>query len=170
MLNAIDRLLSLRVSHAMSTHVDTISAHATMEQAASLMAKRNIRGLPVVNEFGKCVGMLTTTDFAFRSQPSGPPSSDDAEGDYAEEENEFSLVKCCPQGAIRIEYNANDQVKQHMTTAVQTIDEKASLTQAARYMCAEHVHRLVVLDESSLPVGILSTLDLVAAWVGVVDE
>jgi predicted transcriptional regulator len=57
-----------------------------------------------------------------------------------------------------------------MSPAVQAIDPGASLLKAARVMCAEHIHRLLVLNESNRPVGVISTMDIVAALVNVVDE
>ena len=42
--------------------------------------------------------------------------------------------------------------------------------EAARCMCKEHVHRLIVIDSSGAPVGVLTSLDLVSAWVGAVEE
>ena len=57
-----------------------------------------------------------------------------------------------------------------MSQSVQTIDAGASLVAAARMMCTAHLHHLPVIDENSRPIGILSTLDVVAAMVNVVDE
>ena len=37
-------------------------------------------------------------------------------------------------------------------------------------MCQQHIHRLIVLDEQDHPVGILSSLDIVAAMVAVFEE
>ena len=57
-----------------------------------------------------------------------------------------------------------------MSPSVQSIDAGASLVAAARMMCTAHLHHLPVIDENSRPIGILSTLDVVAAMVNVVDE
>ena len=57
-----------------------------------------------------------------------------------------------------------------MSEAVQSIDPGASLLIAARMMCAEHIHRLLVIDDSQQPVGVVSTMDIIAAMVNVVDE
>ena len=45
----------------MSTALVTISADATIEEAASLMIEHKISGLPVVED-GKLVGLITETD------------------------------------------------------------------------------------------------------------
>ena len=61
-------------------------------------------------------------------------------------------------------------VRNHMTAAVQTIESRAPLLRAARTMCAEHIHRLIVLNDEAQPIGIVTTLDVAAALIKVVDE
>ena len=57
----------------------------------------------------------------------------------------------------------------NMASAEQSIAADASLLEAGRVMCAAHVHRIPVLDGERV-VGIVSTMDIVAAMVNVVDE
>ena len=57
-----------------------------------------------------------------------------------------------------------------MSPAVQSIDPDASLLRASRVMCAQHIHRLFVIDEKNHPIGVISTMDVVAAMVNVIDE
>jgi predicted transcriptional regulator len=57
-----------------------------------------------------------------------------------------------------------------MSPIVQTISEESLILAAARVMCNEGIHRLVVVDEKKHPVGIVSTLDVVAAMVAAIEE
>ena len=57
-----------------------------------------------------------------------------------------------------------------MTDAVQSISPEASLAMAAKIMCAQHVHRLVVLDAGQRVSGMISTRDVAATLVNVLDE
>ena len=50
------------VREVMSKNVIVISENATLDDAASIMIKHNIKKLPVVDEDGKLVGIVTTTD------------------------------------------------------------------------------------------------------------
>jgi predicted transcriptional regulator len=43
-----------------------------------------------------------------------------------------------------------------------TIDAAAQLTDAARMMDRDHLHRLVVVDAHGRPVGVLAAMDFVA--------
>ncbi len=54
-------LESTRVNAAMSTAIVTVTPHNTVEDAARLMLKHKIGGLPIVAE-GKLVGIVTTSD------------------------------------------------------------------------------------------------------------
>ena len=83
---------------------------------------------------------------------------------------EHILVQDEPGQPYHIEEVSTDAVSNHMSTAVQTIWEKAPIMDAARMLCMEHIHRLIVLDESERPAGVLSSLDLVAAMIQAVEE
>jgi len=54
-------LESTRVNAAMRTALVTVTPHNTAEDAARLMLKHKIGGLPIVAD-GKLVGIVTTTD------------------------------------------------------------------------------------------------------------
>jgi acetoin utilization protein AcuB len=54
-------LESTRVSAAMRTALVTISPYSTVEDAARLMLKHKIGGLPIVDN-GRLVGIVTTSD------------------------------------------------------------------------------------------------------------
>ena len=54
-------LESTRVTAAMSTALVTVTPYDTVEDAARLMLKHKIGGLPIVAE-GKLVGIVTTSD------------------------------------------------------------------------------------------------------------
>jgi CBS domain-containing membrane protein len=160
MNSAIERMLSLRVADVMSKSVVSIPHSATMSEAAELMTEQNVRGLPVVDAFGKCVGMLTTTDFARRGGTIDQCGA---------AEDEFELVEGF-LAPVHIERVADDSVARHMTPAVQSIAADSTLLTAARYLCAEHIHRLVVLDPSERPAGLISSLDIVSAFVTAIEE
>jgi len=55
-------LSELKIKDIMSTHVYTISPEETVEKAAVKMLEHHISGLPVVNDKGKVVGLITQWD------------------------------------------------------------------------------------------------------------
>ena len=164
MNSAIERLVSLRVADIMNRDVVSVSADSTMAEAAEMLHSHNVSGAPVVDEHGHCVGVLSVADFAT------PQKCQDEPGQLPFRGDEFQVVSDVASEPWHIEYVATDYVRQHMAPAVQTIDERASMVEAARSMSAAHVHRLIVLDEKSHPLGVVSSLDVVAAVVGAIDE
>jgi hypothetical protein len=48
-----------------------------------------------------------------------------------------------------------------MTPNVITIEEEAPVAKAAELMLQSHIHRLLVIDEEDVPLGILSTTDII---------
>lgn len=48
-----------------------------------------------------------------------------------------------------------------MTPNVITIEEAAPVSKAAELMLQSHIHRLLVIDEEDIPLGILSTTDII---------
>jgi CBS domain-containing protein len=140
MNSAIERLLSLRVVDIMTRYVVTVSRDQKLSDAARLLIESNVTGAPVVDAEGRCVGILSATDFLrHHSQADGKLASD-------------SLVH------------------EHMSPNVQTISESETLTHAARRLCAGHIHRLPVVAANEQVVGWVSSLDLVAAMIHAIEE
>ncbi|MDZ4658892.1 MAG: CBS domain-containing protein [Bythopirellula sp.] len=159
MIATADRLKSLKVYDAMAHSLITVSANSTMSEAADVLCEHRITGAPVVDERGKCVGIISGSDFIHCK-------AEELDGSRTR----HMLVGGSPYGAFCIEEVQHDLVRNHMTPSVKTIQESTALLQAARCMCHEHIHRLIVVDESARPVGILTSLDLVATLIAVVEE
>lgn len=165
MNSAIERLLNLRVSQIMSKHIIDISPHQTLAEAASLLSKHGLAGAPVVDELGRCVGMLTATDFLAQESQQGRAGEDRALADV-----EHTLNTETADEALHMETVDYELVRNHMTTNIQAIDENATMLAAARAMCAGHIHRLPVLDQQGHVLGLVSSLDIAAALVQAVEE
>jgi predicted transcriptional regulator len=159
MNSTIERLFGLIVKDVMTNEVVSVTANSTMSEAADVLSESRVSGAPVVNEQGRCIGVLSGTDFVHSSAE-----------DLDSLSTTHELTIHDSSGRYQVEEVFHDLVRRHMSPAVQTIDTNCSLFDAARYMCNEHVHRLIVLDDNSVPVGILSSLDLVSAWLTAMEE
>lgn len=56
--------LPMRAIEIMSTPVESLTPDATLEKCVALMELKLIRRLPVVNESGKCCGIISYSDIA----------------------------------------------------------------------------------------------------------
>ena len=155
MNSAIERLVGLRVEDIMNTELLTVSESDQMLDAAKRIYAAEVTGAPVVNSLGECVGVISATDFVAR--------------DAGAHELQM-LTRSSPKEPYRIEYLNDNLVGTHMSPLVQTIRRDALAVAAGRIMCAEGIHRLIVVDEHKHPVGIVSTLDLVATMVAAIEE
>lgn len=156
MNDTLKQLLVVRVADLMTSEVVTVSANSTMAEAAAILSKNKISGAPVVNEFEQCVGIISTADFV------GGSESTDESNTLPTPAGEFLLARSDRAGVFHIAHVAEDLVKQHMSSATQTIDAEQTLIDAARYLRGEHIHHLVVIDEHAHPQGILTALDIVS--------
>ncbi|MBX9792514.1 MAG: CBS domain-containing protein [Pirellulales bacterium] len=165
MNSAIERLLSLRARDVMTRSVVELSANQTMSQAAFTLRQHEVTGAPVVDEQGRCVGIISATDFVRREAT----VEDEGNGHGGADLSEHMLSRQ-PGVPSYIGAMTCDLVRHYMSPAVQSIDEDATLPEIGRVMCEAHIHRVVVLDRRGVPVGIVSSLDVVSALVNAIEE
>lgn len=153
MSTAIEQLTNLRVDQVMARDVITIHEDSSMSEAAKLLHNYGITGVPVVDDYGRCIGVLSASDFVQSTSEVGCKQVTHVATNYDR------------SGLLRTEELSNESVRAHMSPKVQTIREHCSIVDAGRIMCQEHIHRLIVVDRQGKPVGIIASLDLVSALV-----
>jgi CBS domain-containing protein len=122
------------VADVMVLDLVVVRANAPIEQAAELMDRHHISGLPVVDTAGTLVGVVSQTD----------------------------LVRARSTEYLWANWPGLS-VRHLMTSPPVTVQRSTPLAIAAARMERNHIHRLVVVadDDETLPIGILSTTDLV---------
>jgi CBS-domain-containing membrane protein len=152
--NGLSRLRVLTAGDLIGPAVISIPADFTMTRAARTLSSNRIGLTPVVDKAGCCIGVLSAKDFVtFELVRNG-------------EETQANRPNLAPRGT----FQDWDSVRRFMSTAIQTVPFDAPLERVAEIMCAEHIHHLVVLDEQARPIGVVSSLDVLAALVAIVDE
>jgi CBS domain-containing protein len=151
-----DRIVSLRAGEVMTTDPVTVNASSSMAEVSHIFASQKLHSAPVVDDAGKCVGIITASDFVVRLDIYSEAGQQPHEIVHREE-------------GILLEPKSYDYVTDCMTEYVQTISPSTPLIQAAKIMTAAHLHVLPVV-ENHRPVGILSNLDVVAALVNAFEE
>lgn len=139
----------MKVRDLMTTEPVTTTPDTPLKEAARLMVKHKVSGLPVVRD-GKVVGIVTEGDFlrqeANRDQPYRFGLLDALFGDEP----------APPPSA--------ETVGQVMTEQVLTVPPDASLSEAARIMASRRVKRLPVIAADGRLVGVISRADVVNAF------
>lgn len=134
----LDRHGPIVADHMASSPI-LVRDDASLSDAAALMDRHHVHGLPVVDAGGALVGVLSQTDL------------------NRARSTEY-LWAGWPGLAVR----------HLMTSPAITVHRSTPLLVAARRMEEEHIHRLVVVEEGdeTTPVGVLSMTDLIHALVG----
>ena len=135
------------VRDAMTSRPMTIDAEAPVGTAVAVMRERRLRHLPVVDDAGRLVGIVTDRDL--RSAVLGS-----------------AIADCVPsiQGRLRSMATRLDELRiaQVMTWGALTIGPEAPLAQAAAIMADAKVGSLPVVDHGRL-VGIVTEHDVLKA-------
>jgi len=149
-------LFSLRVSGAMSRDVVTVRGDASLHEALELMVANRVSALPVVDKNGHCVGMLSTSDLIDITLEL------DEQLCHVDEE-EFSLQAWLLRN---LEHRMGaETVSSLMSERVEDVRAESLLVEAARRMTQYNVHRLPVTNNSHRVTGIISTTDILRAFV-----
>lgn len=122
---------STPISALMSSSVCCVREDVSIEAVAALLTEGVFRGVPVVDEGGKPIGVVSGADLVRHHYDSG-----------AAPDEPLSTV-----GDI-------------MSDISFTLDEGASVSQAAAGMAFESIHCIPVVDPIGQLVGILSSLDV----------
>jgi CBS domain-containing protein len=132
------------VEDVMVRKVLTARPDTSLQTVAELMLENGISGMPVVDEDGRLVGMVSKTDLV--RQQLG--------------EDAGSTVRL-PSGHHLVDGTTVEEV---MTRQVLSVRPGSSLSEAAQIMVNEGVHRVPVVGPGDVLVGLISTSDVVR-WV-----
>jgi CBS domain-containing protein len=141
----------MKAANAMTPHVVSVSAEASILDAAQLMMQHHISGLPVVDGEGKLVGIVSERDFLRSSQASNHPRWLQF----------LTGGKSLPDEIPQLK---NRKVGEVMTRAPIFVNEDTPLEAVARLMDQHDIKRVPVLCDGKI-VGIIARADLVRALV-----
>jgi CBS-domain-containing membrane protein len=146
--------LSQTAADLMSRDVVAIPQAMSLKAAARLLSQAHISGAPVVDAEGRCVGVLSASDFV-RWAENGERA---ARRGGPEPGPVFSAWQVVDTDVL-----PEDEVHQYMTADPVTASPAARIDELARMMLDAHIHRLIVVDERGRPVGVISSTDVLAA-------
>jgi CBS domain-containing protein len=147
-------LLSLTAADLMSASVVTVHEEMSLQGAAHLLAQAHVTGAPVVNHEGKCVGVLSSTDFV-RLVDKNRPATHHAVADRSS--------FCAVWQIVDPSQLPEDAVHNYMTRDPVIVAPGTSIGDVARMMIDAHIHRVIVVDYRGRPAGIVSATDVLAA-------
>lgn len=147
------RLMQLTAADLMTHTVMMIPQDMSLPGAARLLSQAGVTGAPVIDNTGHCVGVLSAVDFLHLAE----------QGAQSRKSCACHTTVSSSWQIVEQEQLRNDLVHQHMTRDPVTVPPTARIGTLARQMRDAHIHRVIVVDAEERPIGIISTMDILAA-------
>jgi CBS domain-containing protein len=145
----------LQARNIMTTDVLTVSPETSISELSKLLENRKIGGVPVVEQEGRLVGVITQNDLVERAR--------DLELPPAINILDFHIYLQIPSHLFhKVEKMLGTTVGDCMTKNPVTVAPDAPVSKVAALMAKQKVHTIPVVEGSKL-VGIIGKMDLVRA-------
>lgn len=151
------------VSDEMSTDVVWIAPEDSLLDALKLMELERVTAIPVVDEWERCVGIVSSTDLIPATRQIVELVTQIAEAD--EGSHRESLIHELTENGF-----VNGRVADLMRQPAKSVSPDAPLDKAGRQMLRRRIHHLPVTNHEQELSGIISTMDLLAAFVKAAAE
>lgn len=140
----------------MTTEVITVHPDDDVKKVARLLLEHHISGLPVVDDGGKLVGVVSEGDLVFREKKVRTPFY------VVIFDSPIYLEK--PQRFIEdVKRTVAQKVGELMSTKLYTVGPEASVENVATIMVERGINRVPVVDAGDKLVGIISRQDIIRA-------
>jgi CBS domain-containing protein len=147
-------LFELTATDLMSRQLVTVPRKMSLHGAAHRLAQAQVSGAPVIDEDGRCIGILSATDLVRWLD----------RGDAPRRQSGCACAEVyAPWQMVDLTELPVDEVERYMTTDLVSVDPATTIGELARLMLDAHIHRVVVLDAGGRPAGMVTTTDVLAA-------
>ncbi|MEA5536040.1 CBS domain-containing protein [Crocosphaera sp. XPORK-15E] len=143
------------VADVMTPNPITVTPETPLSEAIKILAEKRISGLPVVNENGKLVGVISETDLMWQETGVDTPP-------YIMILDSVIYLQNPARHEQEIHKALGQTVGEVMTAKPISIKSSQSLREAAHLMHEKKVRRLPVIDDSETKIiGILTQGDII---------
>jgi CBS domain-containing protein len=130
----------------------SIRAEAEVTEALRLFTERGIAAAPVIDEAGRPIGVISRSDLLIHQCEHARPSASKPDYFFAGQSNAMEENGPRDCGA--------QTVADMMTPAVFAVSPETPVHGVLHEMVGLHVHRLFVVDDNGILVGVISTMDV----------
>lgn len=143
------------VADVMSRDPIVVKPEAPLQDVIKILAERRISGVPVVDETGKLVGVISETDLMWQETGVTPPA-------YIMLLDSVIYLENPAKYERELHKALGQTVGEVMTSkGLMTVKPDKPLREAAQIMHDRAIHRLPVVDDSEKVIGILTRGDIV---------
>ena len=147
---AFDRHIGLSCGDIMSRHIVTVQYGTDLEEAWTQLRAHKIKALPVVDSFGRLIGILTVADYLRQM-----------------DDTTAAGLAVRLQGLLRRTPGPNSEkaevVGQIMTTEVHAARIDTPVAQLVNRLSDKGMHHIPVLDDTRRVLGMVTQSDVIAA-------
>ncbi len=144
------------VAEIMSRDPIVVRPETPLSEAIKLLAENRIGGLPVVNDAGKPIGIISETDLTWQETGVTPPA-------YIMLLDSIIYLENPARYERELHKALGQTVGEVMSEKPVTIKPEKTVPEAARLMNQRNINRLPVVDEDGKPIGVLTRGDIVRA-------
>ena len=146
------------VADVMSRDPIMVKPQTPIKEAIKILAEQRISGLPVVDDAGSLVGVISETDLLWQETGVEPPV-------YIMFLDSVIFLENPARHEQELHKALGQTVGEVMSTNPITVKPDQPLRKAAKLMQEKSIRRLAVTDEEDKVIGILTTGDIVRAMV-----
>ncbi|MBW4511899.1 MAG: CBS domain-containing protein [Scytonematopsis contorta HA4267-MV1] len=140
----------------MSRDPIVVKPETSLKEAIQILAERRISGLPVIDDTGKLVGVISETDLMWQETGVTPPA-------YIMFLDSVIYLQNPATYERDLHKALGQTVGEVMSKNPITISPDKLLPEAARILNDRKIHRLPVLDSSGQVIGVLTRGDIIRA-------
>lgn len=143
------------IKDIMTRDVITVTMEDNVEKCASLLIKHNLSGLPVLDEAGKLVGIVTEGDLIRRASRIKGPAVLEVLGGLIYLDSPKKFID-------ELKNSMGQKAGDVMTKKVVTVDPDQTIEEGATLLVEKKVKRLPVVNKEGELVGIVSRRDIMS--------
>ena len=146
--------MSKTVAEIMTTDPVTVSPKTSLQEAIQILADRDISGLPVVNDRGKLVGVISETDLTWQATGVDAPP-------YIMFLDSVIYLQNPAKHNQEVHKALGQTVEEAMSGRLTTVKGSQLVREAAQIMHEKKLRRLPVVDDDSKLIGMITQGDVI---------
>lgn len=146
---------SLSAKDLMQPRMMTVNEDMTIDDLGRFLVENRVTGAPVVNDDGRLVGVVSSTDLARAVVDSADDDEAAKSAYYRDDDRAVTLEDL---GQRYVEQRALT-VRELMNPVIHHVPETATIAEVAAVMVDRRIHRVLVTRDGN-PVGIIASMDV----------
>lgn len=151
------KLDAATAAELMAPNPISLRADASIHEALALLTDKGLSAVPVIDDAGRPIGVLSSSDLLVHGRQKADQVTS-SPADFYEQDSKTLHGK--PRPGVQVENVDPTTVRDVMTPAVFAVGPTTPAAKVVNDLIGLHVHRLFVVDDDGVLVGVISTMDV----------